>query len=213
MIIPPLSESMPSSSDKITNLVFIQPETPDAVPQTISELNAPFGSTGFPTDYTKTETLPYDGAFNIALSKPMTWLTDIVKSYVKSIISGEHTFAIFGVSGDPNKLVPYSVSTDKDWASFAKTVLNSRPSLVLHKLKDGKILFVYNYMYMPDASSKKQNEFLVDIWDPFYIFLLEQSPTGVESEEAWDVYTLQNAINTYNQGPAVICERNQCKFD
>lgn len=217
-IVPPPAQPTPSSFNAIPNLASIY-ETSGAVPETIPNLYASAGSTGVSTDDTQINTPPGEDSSKFASQAQVgsttrqIFLTESVNTFVDSILSGQFTYGIFGFSNDLSKVVPYTVVSDKSWASFGWAVRKSRPGFALHLTDDGMLL-LFTKRIQEDESSVQQNWqvlALQDIEGSIFIFIQgkveEKYGKGARKStyaiEVDDDYSLEDAINSHNQAESV----------
>ena len=220
--VPSPSDFLPSSPDGISpppidfsNFDF---ETLSALPQAPETANNPFGPVALSTDWTKTGSLPVNGAFGAPAVAVDPWwpgsgpsinlATDAVKKSVNLISSGQRTYGFFGVSTDKKNLVPTGDSTDEDWGHFSQAVMKAPPSYALHRSSRG-LLLIYTDQNNINLLTDQQAGILIDNFEGFQQFVVHTSSKTVYPAKVFDEQSLQNAIGQRYSAPSLLDHLNQ----
>ena len=228
--VPSPSEFLPSSPDGSSppligfpNLGFVAPETLSAVPQA-PEITDQFGTLGLSTDWTKTLSLPVDGASDVAITlpsvkaspplpsvtsgpvKPIVLATEAVKRSVDSISNGQFAYVFFEVSSDRKSLVPTLLSTDQDWDTITQAVRKAPPSYALRSTGGGMLL-IFTSQNNINGLADAHSIILDDNYKEFMLFVEKRCGKIVHATQVYDENSLKDAISRHREPPPAVFDR------
>ena len=217
----PLLSSLPLNSplsspplNGFPNLGFVTPETLRAVPQAPGLIDS-FVPLGLSTDWTKTGSLPVDGASDAAAvaaavaARPndnpdsgsaIVLATDAVTLSVDSISNKQFTYGFFGTSKDLKSLVPIILSNQNDWDTFAEVVRTAPPSYALHRTRRGMLLiYTTQNNNHNDLWTSAKSIILDDNFENFQAFVKKRCQKMVDATQVWDEASLDQVIRRYHR--------------